>query len=119
MPLDLEYELIQTYAHPIRIAVLFRTLILIVSMSAALYGIGAWAQDQSSTAVSIAQNTQRIGEVERRVGTLETDRLDSRIVRLEALSESNHDLLLAVFVCLLGLSGEAAYRLVGRRKGEL
>ena len=87
-------------------------------IAACVWGLAASAQSlQVDQEVKTARNTQQIEDISRRIANLEAERADARIVRLEAIAETNHTIMVAIFLSLLALLGEAVYRLFG--KGRL
>ena len=65
------------------------------------------AQDEK-----IATNIQRLSDVERRLTTMDAERLAERMTRVEAMSETTHELLIAIASALALLLVETTMRLV-------
>lgn len=65
-------------------------------------------------------NTERIQELNKKVGEIEEKKLEERVTRLEAIAETNHTLLVGIAASIAVLLLETAMRLLtalaGRRK---
>ena len=87
-----------------------RQFFLAFCAGVALYGFIVAAQTPLDSN-TIARNEQKIYDLDQRVKGLEAERLDARVSNLETIATNNHDMLIAIFICLFGLSVEAMFRL--------
>lgn len=74
------------------------------------YGVDRIDAKQSE---DIARTTQRVDDIDKRISAIESQKEDSRITRLEAVSESNHQLLIGISLSIAALILEAMVRLFG------
>lgn len=64
----------------------------------------------------MATNIQRLNELDRRITIIDQERITERLTRLEALSETTHELLLAIASAIAILMVETAIRLLSNLK---
>lgn len=60
--------------------------------------------------IGIERNTQKTDEIERRLNSMDGQKIDQRLTRMETISEYNHEMLTALLGGVLLLLVEAAVR---------
>jgi hypothetical protein len=94
--------------------------LLLVCMAAVLVSTLAGAQRQTrSNDDSVAVASQKISDVERRVGKIEDMKLDVKIAALETSLQNSAEILKAVAIAIFLLVIEALFRVIGIVKGKL
>ena len=81
------------------------------SLHAQLHG----QSEQEDQSIAIEKNIERLNDLERRFDSIDSEKLDERMTRMEAISESNHSLLITIAGGILLLLVERTLLIVWKR----